>query len=55
MDKESRVSKETISAQSDVTLGTLHTIIREKLKMPKICAKFVPSVLREDQKEKTLS
>ena len=45
MDKDRHVSIETISAQFDV-----HTIIREELKMWKICAKFVPRVLR-DQKE----
>ena len=43
------VSIETISAQFDVSVGTVHTIIREELK---ICAKFVPRVLREDQKER---
>ena len=47
-----RVSIETISAQFDVSVGTVHTIIREELKIQKICAKFVPTVLREDQKEK---
>ena len=52
MDKERRVSKETISAQFDVSVGTVHTIIREELKMRKICAKFVPRVLWEDQKER---
>ena len=52
MDKDRRVSIETISAQFDVSVGTAHTIIREKLKMRKICVKFVPSVLREDQKER---
>ena len=52
MDKDCRVSVETISAQFDVSVGTVHTIIREKLKMRKICAKFVPRVLREDQKER---
>ena len=51
MDKDRRVSIETISAQFDVSVGTVQTIIREELKMQKICAKFVPSVLREDQKE----
>ena len=51
MDKDSRVSIETISAQFDVRVGTVH-IIREELKMRKICAKFVPRVLREDQKER---
>ena len=52
MDKDHRVSIEKISAQFDVSVGTVHTIIREKLKMRKICAKFIPRVLREDQKER---
>ena len=52
MNKDHRVSIETISAQFDVSVGTVHTIIREELKMQKICTKFVPRVLREDQKEK---
>ena len=52
MDKDHRVSIETISAQFDVSVRTVHTIIREELKMRKICAKFVPRVLREDQKER---
>ena len=32
-------------------MGTVHTIIREELKTRKICAKFVPRVLRVDQKD----
>ena len=52
MDKDRRVSIETISEQIDVSMGTVHTIIREELKMQKICAKFVLRVLRKDQKEK---
>ena len=52
MDKDRRVSIEIISAQFDVSVGIVHTIIREELKMRKICAKFVPRVLREDQKER---
>ena len=52
MDKDRRVSIETISAQFDVGVGTVHTIISEELKMRKICAKFVPRVLREDKKER---
>ena len=51
MDKDPRVSIETIRAQFDVSAGTVHTIILEELKIRKICAKFVPRVLREDQKE----
>ena len=46
------MSIETISAQFDVSVGTVKTIIRDELKMRKICAKFVPRVLREDQKER---
>ena len=43
---------ETISAQFDVSVGPVHTIICEELKMQKICTKFVPRVLIEDQKER---
>ena len=52
MDKDLRVSIETISAQFDVSVGTAHTIIHEELKMWKIRVKFVPRVLREYQKER---
>ena len=52
MDKDRRVSIETISAQFDVSVGRVQSIIHEELKMRKICAKFVPMVLREDQKER---
>ena len=52
MDRDCHVSIETISAQFDVSVGTVHTIICEELKIRKICAKFVPRMLREDQKEK---
>ena len=50
--KDRRVSIKTISAQFDVSVETVYTIIREKLKLRKICVKFVPRVLREDQKER---
>ena len=52
MDKDRSVSIETISAQFDVSVGTVHIIIREQLKMRKICTNFVPRVFREDQKER---
>ena len=45
------MSIETINPQFDVSVGTVHTIIREELKI-QICAKFVSRVLREDQKER---
>ena len=40
MDKDCRVSIETISAQFDVSVGTVHTIVRQELRMLKICAKY---------------
>ena len=52
MDKDRRVSIETISEQFDVSVGTVHTNIREELKMRKSCAKFVQRELSEDQKER---
>ena len=51
-DKDRCVSIKTISAQFDVSVGTVHSIIREELKMRTICVKFVPRVLREDQKKR---
>ena len=52
MPKDRCVSLETISAQFDVSGGTVHKISREELKMRKIFAKFVPRMLRADQKER---
>ena len=52
MYKDRRVSIETIRAPFDVSVGTVHTIISEELKMLKICAKFIPRVLREDKKKR---
>ena len=49
MDKDCCVS---ISAQFDVSMGSVHTIICEELNMRKFCAKFVPRVFRENQKER---
>ena len=51
MDKDRHVSIATVIARFDVSVGTVHTIIHEELKMRKICAKFVPRELSEDQKE----
>ena len=52
MNRDRRVSIETLSAQFNVSVGAVHIIIREELKMRKICAKFVLRVLREDQRER---
>ena len=51
MDKDRRVSIETISAQFDVSLGTVHTIIREELKIREVC----PEGAQRRLEKKTLS
>ena len=51
MDKDHCVSIETISAQFDVSVGTVHTLFTRNRRCGNICAKFVPRVLR-DQKER---
>ena len=50
MDNDRRLFIESISAQFDVSVGTVHTIIRGELKMRKICTKFVPRVLRRSER-----
>ena len=55
MDKDRRVSIETISAQIDVSVGTVQTIIQEELKMRKICVKFDPKGAQRRSERKTLS
>ena len=52
MDKDRCVSIETISAQFDVSVETVLTIIHKEHKIRKIYVKFVPRVHREDQKER---
>ena len=52
IDKDRRVSIETIRAQFDVSVGTVNTIISRELRMRKICVRFFPRVLRDDQKER---
>ena len=47
MDKDCRVSIETINAQFDVRVGTVYSIIHKELKMRKICVKFVLRALRK--------
>ena len=52
MYRNRRVSIETIGAQFEVSVVKVLTIIREELKMRKICLKFIPTMLRKDQKER---
>ncbi|XP_037800650.1 histone-lysine N-methyltransferase SETMAR-like [Penaeus monodon] len=55
VDEDRRVSIETISEQFEVSVGTVHNIVHDELNMRKICAKFVPRVLSDEQKERHVS
>ena len=52
MDKDRHVSIETISSQFWYQCGNCTHNYSRGTEMQKICAKFVPRVLREDQKER---
>ena len=49
MDKDRRVSIVTISAQFDVSVGTVHTIIRKELKMRKILSQGCSEKIRKKE------
>ncbi|XP_037784684.1 protein GVQW3-like [Penaeus monodon] len=48
--EDRRESIETISDKFEVSVGTVHKIIHDELNMRKICARFVPRVLSDEQK-----
>ena len=47
-----RLLFDNLACQFDVSVGTAHRIIRKELKFRKICAKFVPRMLRACKKER---
>ena len=55
MDEDHRVSIETISAQFDVSVGTVHTIIREDLKDAEYLREVCPNGAQRRSERKTLS
>ena len=55
MNKDRCVSIDTISAQFDVSVETVHTIIREELKMRKILHKVCPKGVQRRSERKTSS
>ena len=51
-DEDRRVSLLTVAAQFGVGEATVHRIVHEDLNMRKVCAKFVPRLLSDEQKER---
>ena len=50
LDSDRRLTIALISEETDLSVGTVHTIVTEDLAMRKVCAKLVPKVLSEEQK-----
>ncbi|XP_037802966.1 uncharacterized protein LOC119597463 [Penaeus monodon] len=55
IDEDRRVSIETIYKQFEVSVRTVHKGIHDELDMRKICAKSVPKMLSDEQKERRVS
>lgn len=47
-----RLSVRDLATMTGISIGTVHSILTEDLKMSRICAKFVPKILDDDQKER---
>ena len=47
-----RITVRMIADQLNLSKSSLHNILREELKMRKLCAKIVPKVLSEEQKQR---
>ena len=55
LNSERRLSVRTIADRIGIDKMTLHTIVGENLVMRKICAKLVPKILTNDQKQRRVS
>ena len=52
LDEDRRVSLLTVAAQFGVGEATVYRVVHEDLNMRKVCAKFVPRLLSDEQKER---
>ena len=50
LDKDRRITFREVSQWVDCSVGTVHTIIHEKLNMRRLCARWIPKMLSECQK-----
>ena len=55
LNSDGRLSVRMIADRIGIDKMTVHTIITEDLAMRKICAKLVPKVLTDDQKQRRVS
>ncbi|GFR94660.1 translational activator GCN1-like, partial [Elysia marginata] len=50
IDEDPHISVRELSNTNGLSYGTVHTIITEHLRMKKVCARWIPHLLTEDQK-----
>ena len=46
-----RLTVREVADEVGISIGSCHQIFTEKLQMRRVCAKFVPRLLSDDQKE----
>ena len=51
LDGDRRATYDELEEQSGLSRGTLQRIIREELKMKKVCARWVPRLLTEERRQ----
>lgn len=52
--EDRRVTIETLSSTTGISVGSVHAILHKKLKMRKVCAHWVPKHLQPDQKSRRI-
>nr|XP_012143528.1 PREDICTED: putative uncharacterized protein FLJ37770 [Megachile rotundata] len=55
LNSDRRLSIRLIAQELNLTKSTIHSIVTEDLQMRKVCAKLVPKVLTEEQKERRVT
>ena len=49
--QDRRITVRMISEAVGISIGTVETVLAEDLKLHKVCAKFVPKILSDDQRQ----
>lgn len=51
LDSDRRITIREIQERSDFSVGTIHTILHKELNMRRLCARWIPKMLTDKQKE----
>ena len=49
LEADAHVSKKELSTELDVSVGSVHTILKEKLLVSKVCSRWIPHSLSDEQ------